>query len=491
MYPWHIKGHQVYSGVLIIQYLLSVAVGFATGTLVSGLLIGLVILALPLFLFKTAPSATITRHVAVVASQLFAALHIQQAGGLTYMHFEIFAVMAVTTVYRDWRVVVSSVLVVAVHHVLFYVLQTSGSGVFIFEESNLMIYVLAIHAAFAVAEGAVLYFISKQSEQEALSSLEILNAISHIMAEPGKLDLSASPQGDTREIREFRALLAEFSSLVKNAINASSNISEVSKTVCDLSNEVGEASMTTTGQVSTIAAATEEMTVNNDAVAERAKSVNTLSDESRTSSLEASEVVIRSNEEVLELQQNLGATATTIMSLSEKCQQIETVMASITSISEQTNLLALNAAIESARAGEHGRGFAVVADEVRQLAMRTKENTQQISDITSSLIMESKASVDSMNGCVEKSKSVAESSNSAKHIIDSVVSNIAELSENMTSVSVAISEQSLASSEIAKSTNALASTSSTLSNNAENSGKTVTALNREISSLQQELAKFK
>jgi methyl-accepting chemotaxis protein len=232
------------------------------------------------------------------------------------------------------------------------------------------------------------------------------------------------------------------------------------------------------------------MTVNNASVSERAVNVNSLSEESRSSSEEARKVVIRSNEEILSLQQSLSATANTINSLSEKCLQIEAVMASITSISDQTNLLALNAAIESARAGEHGRGFAVVADEVRQLAMRTKENTQQISDITSSLIAESKASVNSVNGCVESSKNVAESSESAKEIIGSVVEKIRELSADMASVSLAITEQSQASEEIARSTNSLSITSNSLTTNAENSAQAVDRLNIEVNSLETELRRF-
>lgn len=72
--------------------------------------------------------------------------------------------------------------------------------------------------------------------------------------------------------------------------------------------------------------------------------------------------------------------------LKEQTEDISKFVAIVNGISEQTNLLALNASIEAARAGEHGRGFAVVAEEVRKLAEQSKQASQDINKIVSSIV---------------------------------------------------------------------------------------------------------
>ena len=489
-FPWIEQGNRIYRGVLAFQFALTLVIGYFTDSMMMGMLVGALIIALPLILFSIDKHAVYTRHVAVIATQLFAALHIQQSMGATFMHFEIFAVMAVTTVYRDWKVVASSVVVVALHHVSFYFIQSGGGSLIIFEPNRLAFYVLVIHALFAIAEGIILGLIAAQFFKEGHSSFELTQAISKIMEQDGKFDINVSTSNSTKALQDFSGLINAFSGFIEQTKQVAGNIDIVAIEVEGLSVNVKQASFDTSGQVATIAAATEEMTMNNSAVSERALSVSSSSQDAKTASSRAKDAVEQSNAELASLQGDLTHTSGAISDLADKCAQIESFMASIKAISEQTNLLALNAAIESARAGEHGRGFAVVADEVRQLAMRTKENTEQISGITAALINESKMSVENMQQCVVKSQNVASASNSAKETIDMVVTNISSVSEDISSVSNAIKEQSIASSEIAKSTNLLETTSQTLAQNADATGRSFTTLKSEIDKLQAQLTRF-
>ncbi len=71
-------------------------------------------------------------------------------------------------------------------------------------------------------------------------------------------------------------------------------------------------------------------------------------------------------------------TQATMREVLASSAEISSTVSMIDAIAAQTNLLALNATIEAARAGEAGRGFAVVAAEVKQLATRSSDSAQSI-----------------------------------------------------------------------------------------------------------------
>ena len=126
MYSWVSEGHKIFRGVLVAQLVAAIIIGLVTGELFIAFWLGIPIIALPLFLSFNQPEAEISAHAMGIGTQLMTALHIHQAFGLTEVHFEIFSLLAVLAVFRNWKVIASAVVVIAVHHIGFFLLQVNA-----------------------------------------------------------------------------------------------------------------------------------------------------------------------------------------------------------------------------------------------------------------------------------------------------------------------------------------------------------------------------
>jgi uncharacterized protein YoxC len=137
---------------------------------------------------------------------------------------------------------------------------------------------------------------------------------------------------------------------------------------------------------------------------------------------------------VQEMAESVNELATNITFVSEKANEvtnsvdlIEEVSTVVKGIADQSNLLGLNAAIESARAGEQGRGFGVVADEIRKMAANSKDNVQEIQNITSQI----KEVIGNLNKDIQK---VNIESNTQSASIEELTATMEEINGNIHSL---------------------------------------------------------
>jgi len=82
----------------------------------AAIFLGGALTAFPVFLAWKQPGRPLTRHTIAVAQMLWSALLIHLTGGRIETHFHVFGSLAFLAFYRDWRVLLTATVVVAVDH---------------------------------------------------------------------------------------------------------------------------------------------------------------------------------------------------------------------------------------------------------------------------------------------------------------------------------------------------------------------------------------
>ena len=231
------------------------------------------------------------------------------------------------------------------------------------------------------------------------------------------------------------------------AMEIMNELQESSKTVNQAVENISSGSVSTANSIQNQSMMTQDIQDNIEQVVERAEAMVETAKESNELNQNSMEKIHQLREEALTLIQTNDTVAAAMKHLQQNVEEVKEITSTILDISSQTNLLSLNASIESARAGEAGRGFAVVADEIRTLSERTKQETENITQILNALAQNTSETA----GAIEKSleigkiqeEMVVEISDEFERInsnIDKLSSDVIEIEKGLTVLSKANNE---------------------------------------------------
>jgi methyl-accepting chemotaxis protein len=300
------------------------------------------------------------------------AMLVHTTGGAIEAHFHFFVMLPIIGLYLDWRPFALAVGYIVVHHAGFAI--AFPDQVYPGDPSvTTVIEKTAIHAAFVVAEIVALLvtFRLAQAQEERLDlraaevdrkNLTLDERNSQLDATVARLDtVVASAKSLAAEVRaEAVGVSATGADVLTGVVSTEAAAERSASAVAD-AGQVAEA----------IAERAEGTTAEAEQVVEQAAAASGASEAGR----DAVGSAIAAMDDV---QERIDAISGRVVTLSERTQEISTIVATVRELADQSNLLALNASIEAARAGEHGRGFAVVADQVRQLAERSASATANV-----------------------------------------------------------------------------------------------------------------
>ena len=367
-----------------------------------------------------------------------------------------------------------------------------GTGVFIDDINAQILHDILINSMALLVIAGLMVFAGLRL---CTSILRPLRRVNRTMEQVANADLSvrlnyhsADELGEMaanidKTLEVFQSLIAQ---LVASATQVEGSAEQLASAAVQ-TNQGVQAEMRSTQQ---LYHAVESLSVTIDTINQRANQTAQVSElvekgvKSSSTEVADSEATIKGMSEVV------AATAGQLKALEADTVEIANVLVEIESISEQTNLLALNAAIEAARAGDSGRGFAVVADEVRQLAMRTRNSTEEVRGVIERLRSSVAQSVSSMEQSEQNAIDSMQLTSHASESLEQILGHVESVREQALDGAEATEEQSVVVKEIQQHLGDITVVSEQTSSASEMVAATSEQLSQLATDLQRQVSRF-
>jgi methyl-accepting chemotaxis protein len=181
--------------------------------------------------------------------------------------------------------------------------------------------------------------------------------------------------------RSYNQMIDLIVYLIRQTQESSRRLAQSSSDILSATEQQASGSAQQAASISETTATMEELAATYRQIADNANQVVKMAEASLGSAESGQQAVMNTLTAMEEIKSRAQSSASKILALGERSQQIGQVLSIINNIADQTKILALNAAIEAARAGEAGKGFSVVAIEIRKLAESVVDSTGEISTI--------------------------------------------------------------------------------------------------------------
>ncbi|MEH2174077.1 MAG: methyl-accepting chemotaxis protein [Nostoc sp.] len=334
------------------------------------------------------------------------------------------------------------------------------------------------------------FVISRQITSQIFSVIRVAEQISL-----GNLTTKIAADSNSKD--EMNRLLSAFQTMTQNlntlirqvqhsGIQVTSSATQIAASGKQLEGTLIEQVAST----NEVAAATKEISATSRELVSAMEQVATISQITTTAANDSQKDIVRMETTMRQLAEATNAIAARLGVISEKANNINTIVVTITKVADQTNLLSLNAAIEAEKAGEYGLGFAVVAREIRRLADQTAVATLDIEQ----MVKQMQSSVST--GVMEMDKFAAEVGRNIEDVasistqVGQIIQQVQDLNPRFEFVNQGMETQSVGAQQISETMVQLSSTSVQSTDSLREINHAIAQLNQVAQGLRQEIARF-